>query len=202
MKKYLFLALGMILALASCTTKPTKTVDNLKAAIKGELTATAKYAAFAQKATEEKHDAVAKLFEAASKAESIHAANHTKVLEGLGEKMDEVKPEFEVKTTAENLKAAIEGETYEDTQMYPKFIEEAKKENVDKAVKSFTWARDTEKKHADFYKKALAALEGNTENTLPTAYLVCPVCGNTYDAAAVDAKCAFCGTPKEKFEKI
>ena len=56
MKKYLFLALGMILALASCTTKPTKTVDNLKAAIKGELTATAKYAAFAQKATEEKQE--------------------------------------------------------------------------------------------------------------------------------------------------
>ena len=204
MKKYLFIAFAMLLTIAftSCSTKPVKTIENLREGIKGETTASAKYAAFAKKALEEKHDAIAKLFLAASKAESIHAANHTKALESLGEKMEPFKPEFEVKSTAENLQAAIDGESYENTQMYPKFITEAKTENADKAVKSFTWANDTEKKHEAFYRQALAALNAKTENTLPKAYLVCPVCGNTYDAANVDEKCAFCMTPKDKFEKI
>lgn len=202
MKKLMFLVLSCAFVLVGCNQKPVKTITNLKEGIKGETTASAKYAAFAQKAREEGNDTIAKLFDAASKAESIHAANHTKVLESLGEKMEAFTPTFDVKTTAENLQAAIDGETYENTTMYPKFIEEAKTEKVDKAVKSFTWANDTEKKHAEFYKNALTALQNNAENTLPFDYYVCPVCGNTYDAANVDPKCAFCQTDKEKFIKI
>ncbi|MHB9055987.1 MAG: rubrerythrin family protein [Paludibacteraceae bacterium] len=202
MRKLMFLVLTCAFVLVGCNQKPVKTISNLKEGIKGETTASAKYAAFAQKAREEGNDTIAKLFDAASKAESIHAANHTKALESLGEKMEAFTPSFDVKTTAENLQAAIDGETYESTIMYPKFIEEAKAEKVDKAVKSFTWANDTEKKHAEFYKNALAALQNKTENTLPFDYYVCPVCGNTYDAANVDQKCAFCQTDKEKFIKI
>jgi rubrerythrin len=185
-----------------CKKTPTGTIENLKAAIKGETTASAKYAAFAQKATEEGLDTIAKLFSAASKAESIHADNHKKVLTELGATMEDFTPEFEVKTTAENLQGAIDGETYEFNTMYTGFIETAKTEKVDKAVKSFTWALDTEKKHAEFYKKALDAAKMNMEKGLPVAYMVCSVCGNTYDAAAVDEKCAFCQTPKEKFLTI
>ena len=179
--------------------KAVKTIDNLKAGIKGETTASAKYAAFAVKAREEGKAEIAKLFEATSKSESIHAANHKKVLVGLGETMEDFKPEFEVKTTAENLQAAIEGETYEATTMYPQFLADAKAENVEKATKSFTWAFDTEKKHAAFYQKALDALKANTDNKLASEYAVCPVCGNTYEKAKMDDKCAFCQTPKEKF---
>src|SRR5665647_2068824 len=153
MKKILSITLIVLFALMGCKqAKPVKTIENLKAGIKGESTASAKYAAFAQKAREEGNDTIAKLFDAASKSESIHAANHRKVLEALGEKMDDFKPEFEVKTTAENLQAAIEGETYEATTMYPQFLADAKAENVEKATKSFTWAFDTEKKHAAFYQ--------------------------------------------------
>ena len=127
MKNILLLAFMVLLALTGCNkVNPVKTTENLKAGIKGETTASAKYAAFAQKAREEGYDTIAKLFDAASKAESIHAANHAKVLEALGEKMDEFKPEFEVKTTAENLQAAIDGETYEVTTMYPQFLTDAK----------------------------------------------------------------------------
>jgi rubrerythrin len=200
MKKILFYAVAGLLALTSCTqSKPVKTIENLKAGIKGETTASAKYAAFAQKAVGEGNDTIAKLFEAASKAESIHAANHLKVLESLGEEMDEFTPEFEVKSTAENLQAAIEGETYESTTMYPQFIADAKSEKVEKAEKSFTWALDTEKKHMELYSTSLQALQSNSENTLPYSYAVCPVCGNTYNVANVDEKCAFCQTSKEKF---
>lgn len=196
---FLFAFIGLIAFTGCQQAKPAKTIENLKAGIKGETTASAKYAAFAQKATEEGNANIAKLFLAASKAESIHAANHRKVLEGLGEKMEDFTPEFEVKTTAENLQAAIEGETYESTTMYPQFLVDAKAENVEKATKSFTWALDTEKKHQQFYNKSLESLNANTQNTLPMEYAVCPVCGNTYDKATVEEKCAFCQTGKDKF---
>lgn len=203
MKQLFLIAFAGLFLLASCTQpKPVKTIADLKAGIKGETTASAKYAAFADKARAEGYDTIAKLFEAASKAEAIHAANHTKALESLGEKMDNFKPEFVVKSTAENLQAAIDGESYETTTMYPGFLKDAQEEKVEKAEKSFNWAFDTEKKHLEFYKKALTALQTKKVNTLPYVYYVCPVCGNTYDAGTVAAKCDFCGTPKEKFIKI
>ncbi|MFA6403611.1 MAG: ferritin family protein [Salinivirgaceae bacterium] len=203
MRKFLFVALVGLIAFTSCNpVKPVKTIENLKAGIKGETTASAKYAAFAVKAREEGNDTIAKLFDAASKSEAIHADNHKKVLESLGEKMDEFTPEFEVKTTAENLQAAIEGESYEVTTMYPQFLADAEAEKVEKATKSFNWAMDTEKKHNEFYTKALAALNASAENTLPFEYAVCPVCGNTYDATNMDEKCDFCQTGKEKYIMI
>jgi len=200
MKKILLFAFVGLIAFSGCNQiKPVKTIENLKAGIIGETTASVKYAAFANKAREEGNDTIAKLFDAASKAESIHAANHKKVLEGLGVTMDDFTPEFEVKTTAENLQAAIDGETYESTTMYPQFLVDAKAEKVEKAEKSFTWALDTEKKHQEFYASALAALNANDESTMPFVYAVCPVCGNTYDNQNVDDKCAFCQTAKEKY---
>ncbi len=116
--------------------------------------------------------------------------------------MEEFKPEFEVKTTAENLQTAIEGESYEVSTMYPQFLADANAEKVEKAIKSFTWAMDTEKKHQEFYSKALEAINAGNESTLPFEYAVCPVCGNTYDKAALDPSCAFCQTSNEKFIMI
>ncbi|PKP20039.1 MAG: rubrerythrin [Bacteroidetes bacterium HGW-Bacteroidetes-21] len=189
-----------MIAFTSCNQpKPVKTIADLKDGITGETTASAKYAAFSQKAIEEGYDTIAKFFDAASKAEAIHAENHTKALEEMGEKMDAFTPEFEVKTTAENLREAINGETYEIQKMYPQFLADAKEEKAEKAEKSFSWAFDTEKKHLQFYQKAIEALEGGNESKLSFSYAVCPVCGNTYDANNVDEKCAFCQTGKDKF---
>jgi len=67
---------------------------------------------------------------------------------------------------------------------------------------SFNWASDTEMKHQEFYTKALEALNANLEKNLPFDYLVCPVCGNTYDKANADDQCAFCLTGKDKFIAI
>ena len=113
--------------------------------------------------------------------------------------MDSIVPEFEVKTTAENLEAARDGEAYEISNMYPQFIADAKEEKVEKAEKSFTWAYNTEEKHHEFYVNARIAILANAENTLPSGYAVCPVCGNTYEIANVDENCAFCMAPKENF---
>jgi rubrerythrin len=190
-------AIGLIFG---CTPKPVKTIENLKAAYNGESTASAKYAAFAEKAKAEGFDTVAVMFQATSKAEAIHAANHLKVLEKLGVKLEGPQVgTFDVLSTAENLSDAIKGETYEVETMYVGFIAEAEKEKCPDAVKSFTWAIDTEKKHQAFYKRALEGLNTGGEGGLPINWLVCPVCGNTYDLLAVPAACDFCMTPKEKF---
>jgi rubrerythrin len=177
-----------------------KTIENLKAAYNGESTASAKYLKFAEKAKEEGFDTLAMMFNATSKAEAIHADNHKKTLEKLGEKVDAPTiGNFEVKTTAENLADAIKGEGYEIETMYPDFLKAAAEEKCEDATKSFTWAMDTEKKHKDFYQKALDAINAGGEKTLPLKWYVCPVCGNTYDEPTVKAVCDFCQTKQEKF---
>jgi len=186
--------------LVSCSQKPVKTIENLKAAYNGESTASAKYAAFSEKAKAEALDTVAVMFLATSKAEAVHAANHNKVLEKLGVKVEGPQiGTFEVLTTAENIADAKKGETYEIDSMYPGFIAVAKEEKCTDAVKSFTWAIDTEKKHQAFYGTALSALNAGGEKSLPVSWFVCPVCGNTYDSATLVAECDFCMTPKDKF---
>ena len=183
-----------------CATKPVKTIENLKAAYNGESTASAKYAAFAEKAKAEGLDTIAVMFLATSKAEAIHAANHLKVLEKLGEKV--AGPEigkFEVLATADNLGDAMKGEAHEVDNMYPGFIEAATAEKSTDAVKTFSWAVDTEIKHKEFYRLALAALNAGGEKSVPASWLVCPVCGNTYDIGSVTDACDFCMTKKDKY---
>jgi rubrerythrin len=182
-------------------TKPVKSIEGLQAAYNGESTASAKYAKFAEAAKKEGFNNIAKMFMATSKAETVHATNHKKVLAKLGETVgDPVIGKFEVKTTAENLADASKGETYEVTTMYPDFIKSAEAEKANGAKKSFTWAMDTEKKHNDFYQKALAAIKGGAEKSFPGEWYVCPVCGNTYDVKTMKEACDFCMTPKDKFE--
>src|SRR5665647_581412 len=124
----------------------SNTQKNLAAAFAGESQANRKYLAFAKQAEAEKLPQVAKLFRAAAEAETIHAHTH---LRNLGM----------IKSTAENLKAAIEGETYEFTEMYPGFISEAISENQSVAIiKGMQLANDAEKVHASLYQKALATL--------------------------------------------
>ena len=169
----------------------TKTIENLKAAITGESTASATYAAYAAKAAQEGQPLIQKLFEAASKAESVHAANHNKVLEKLGATMEPIDIQIHVGTTAENLKAAIAGETHEFESMYPEFIAVAEEEGQKAAVRSFTWATEAEKEHADFYSVALKALESGDTSSLPRQYWICLVCGDTFKSLeGVDA-CPF-----------
>jgi rubrerythrin len=207
MKKQIIMSVLVLAVLAFYGCKPkakqpakyAKTIENLLAAYKGEMTASAKYAAFAQKAKEEGFPQVAILFEAASKAENIHGNNHKNVLTEYGTAVEEFKPEFEVKTTKENLEAAIKGETYEVDSMYPKMITLADQENADNAKVSFSYAAETEVKHSDFYKAALAAIDAKNPDTLPKIYWVCPKCGNTLNVPEPDAQCELCMTPKEKF---
>ena len=179
-----------------------KTIENLKEAFKGESTASAKYAAYAEQAKKEGLVSVAIMFSATSKAEAIHAENHKTVLQKMGQKVDPVQPIFTVHTTLENITDALKGETYELSTMYPGFIETAKAENAKSAAKSFTWAMDTEKKHQVFYKNAIEALANKNASSLPKIYWVCPKCGNTFDVARPTGECGFCGTEAGKYIKF
>ena len=186
------------LTMAGSNSAKVKTVQNIKDAIIGETTASTKYAAYAKKAREEGYNNIALLFETASKSEKIHAGNHRAALEQLGEKMDNFTPKYEVKTTKENLKDAINGESYEVSTMYPEFIRTANKAGINIAMLSFNYAYQTEKKHKVFYKNALEMLEKGKQNELPLKYFVCTTCGNTYDNNA-PARCGISMTPRERF---
>ena len=155
-----------------------KTMVNLNAAYKGESTASAKYAAYAEQARKEGFIPIAIMFEATSKAEAVHALNHKAVIEKMGGKIAAFTPQFTVKTTRENLEDAIKGENYEIATMYPDYVKTAKDDNANDAVKSFRWAMETEKKHSLIYSNALSALNKNDLKSLPKVYWVCPKCGN------------------------
>lgn len=164
-----------------------RSVEDLKAAFAGESQANRRYATFAKKADDEGFKQVAKLFRAASEAEAVHAYNH-------------MRRTGELKSTAENVAAAISGETYEFEKMYPEFLATAKQEKDERATWSFDVARQVEQIHAGLYSKAAEALK-NKQDLASIDYYVCNVCGNTVEGEAPNT-CPICGAPKKAFIKI
>ena len=163
-----------------------KTDENLKSAFAGESQANRRYLAFAKKAEEEGFTQASKLFKAAAEAETIHALNHVRI-------------SGEVKSTMDNLNAAVSGETHEFKKMYPEFISVAKEENNRQAAWSFEVANKVEQIHAGLFQKAIDAMKAKNEMT-EIDYYVCSVCGNTVEGSAPD-RCPICGAPKDKFFK-
>ncbi|MEJ2286510.1 MAG: rubrerythrin family protein [Desulfobacterales bacterium] len=162
----------------------SKTEENLRDAFAGESQANRKYLAFAQKADKEGYPRTARLFRAAAAAETVHAHAHLRTLKGVG-------------STADNLKEAIAGETHEFKNMYPAMIQEAEAEGEKAALRSFTYANDVEKIHADLYQKALDSLDNQEE----VDYYVCDVCGYTCENEPPDV-CPVCKAKAKAFFKV
>jgi rubrerythrin len=163
----------------------SKTENYLKEAFAGESQANRKYLAFAVKADQEGFPQAARLFRAAADAETVHAHNHLRVLKGI-------------RSTKENLQEAIAGETHEFRKMYPEMIEAAKAEAEKAAERSFSYANDVEKIHAELYQKMLDNLGSSQESY---SYYVCPVCGFTAEKEAPGV-CPVCVTKGELFKKV
>ncbi|NLF52053.1 MAG: rubrerythrin family protein [Leptolinea sp.] len=163
----------------------SKSMDDLKEAFTGESMANRKYLAFAKKADDEGYAQAAKLFRAAAEAETIHAHNHLKAMNGIG-------------STLENLKEAVGGETYEFESMYPPMVEHAEQDGNSRALRSFKYALEVEKVHAALYKEAIERI--NTKEEVYD-YFICPVCGFTAPKYAPE-KCPICGVSGTKFIKI
>ena len=164
-----------------------KTEGNLGDAFAGESQANRRYLFFAEKADQEGLKQVARLFRAAADAETAHARNHLRTLGGI-------------KSTKENLQAAIGGEHHEFTKMYPGFIKEAEGEKHDKAVHTFDIANKVEEIHHGLFKAALNVAEKGKDMEARPIY-VCQYCGNTVEGEAPD-KCPICGAPKKMFKLI
>lgn len=163
------------------------TNENLQNAFAGESQANRKYLAFSEAAEREGLLQIAKLFRAAAEAETVHAMSHLRVLGWP-------------KTTAENLKSAMEGESYEFNKMYPAFYEEAVKEGNKAAAGSFGRANSVEEIHFDLYGKAAEAVAAG-KDLGPSKIHVCSFCGNTILGDAPDM-CPVCHAKKEQFFEV
>lgn len=162
------------------------TIENLKDAFAGESQASQKYLAFAKKAEKEGFRNVATLFHTAAEAERVHAEGHLGALDGVG-------------STAENLAAAIEGETYEYTQMYPPMLKQAEAEGH-KATRMFGYAGKAEAVHAHLYKLALEAVRQGQDLPEGNIYL-CPVCGHI-EFGTPPANCPICKAKGSSYVQV
>jgi rubrerythrin len=162
------------------------TQENLAVAFAGESQANRKYLAFAQAAEKEGYAQIARLFRAAADAETIHAHAHLRNMGGVG-------------TTLENLEAAVAGETYEYTEMYPPMVEQARAEGH-RARTMLGFANQAEKVHARLFGEALAALRAGKDLSRMDVYL-CPVCGDV-EFGEPPEKCPICGAPASKYVKV
>ncbi len=132
----------------------TKTHENLKAAFAGESQANRRYLYFAQKADVEGYPDVAALFRSVAEGETGHAFGHFDFLAEVGDPVTGV----DVGSTAQNLHSAIEGETYEYTEMYPGFAATARGEGFDEISEWFETLAKAEKSHAGRFSQGLSSV--------------------------------------------
>jgi rubrerythrin len=162
------------------------TDSNLKNAFAGESQANRKYLAFARKAEQEGFSNVARLFRTAAEAETIHALGHFSAMGGVG-------------STADNLRAAVAGETYEHTEMYPPMLQQAIADDH-RAKRMFGYAMKAEAIHAKLYQMALEAVS-QRKDLAESKFYLCPVCGHI-ELGTPPATCPICGTKADRFVEV
>ncbi len=166
----------------------TKTEENLKNSFAGESQARNKYMYFAKVARKQGFHYIAKIFEETAENEVQHAKEEFKLLKGIGD-------------TKENLKAAVEGEHYENTEMYPQMQKDAEEEGNEEAAKLFKEISEVEKHHEERYKKLLEMVEKGTvykrDNSIKWK---CSKCGHIHEGEEPPKECPVCKHEREYFE--
>jgi rubrerythrin len=181
--------------------KNAMTSDFLHSAYGGESMAHMRYLHWGQVAEKEGFPNIAKLFEAIAYAESIHAYNHFREIGG--ETTDSVVTAgavFGNNKTVDNLQGAINGELHEVNQMYPVYLNTAKFQEEKGAERSFHFALEAEKLHAELFAQAQAAAKEGKDLELTSVH-VCPICGHTILDEAPD-HCPVCGAKKELYRNF
>ena len=165
------------------------TEENLKDALSGESQARAKYMKFAGVANKEGHQAIAKTFQETADNEYEHAAIIMNLLGIPG-------------STADNLKAAGSGEMHEWTKMYPEFLEQARKEKNDRAVKFFENIIRIEQHHMKRYQLILERLQkGTLYKSDKEEYWFCTNCGFLHRGKEAPKVCPNCLHPQGYFKR-
>lgn len=168
----------------------SKTEENLKIALAGEAQARAKYKVWASRAKKEGHQAIAKIFEETAENEYEHADMIIKLLGMVG-------------STEENLQRALEGETYEWTEMYPQFLKDAKEEGLEEAAKYFEHVIQVEQHHAKRYKLLLERMQkGELYKSDKEEIWFCTNCGYMHRGKEAPEECPNCLHAKGYFKRI
>ncbi len=175
------------------------TAANLRNAHGGESMAHMRYTVWGGCAREEELPNVARLFRAIASAETIHASNHFRELkEQIGDSLCASMAVFGLSSTSQNLQGAIDGETYEITEMYPTYLETASCQGEKGAQQSFHYALFAEKEHAAMFKKAKRFVDSGKDAELGAVH-VCLVCGWTYEGDLPEV-CPICGAKTDMFK--
>ena len=168
--------------------KGTKTEKNLLAAFAGESQARNKYTYFASVAKKEGYEQIAAFFQETADNEKEHAKIHFKLLEGIG-------------NTVENLKEAAGGENYEWTTMYPDFAKEAEEEGFTAVAKIFLRIAEIEKQHEERYKELLNNIrDGKVFKSSEEKMWICRNCGYIYFGTEAPKACPVCAHSQAYFE--
>lgn len=185
----------------ACSSRPVKTIENMKNIVVSEQNAAVRYWAFSVQAKEEGYHNIANLLGAVARSEEIHAQRQQKMLSRYGkwdcEATDTVP---RVGSTFENLKTAVRVERYESETVIPIFLQVAASEGLNEAEQFFMWLSSVACRHADYCCKALEKLEKDSSDcNVVNSWSVCPMCGCPYTTATLSEACDVCETPASSF---
>ncbi|KOA20138.1 rubrerythrin-2 [Clostridium homopropionicum DSM 5847] len=181
--------------------KNAMTADFLRSAYGGESMAHMRYLIWGEAAEKDDFPNISRLFKAVAYAELVHAKNHFKVLkEQVGDNTVPAGAVFGITNIVDNLQGAINGELHEIDQMYPVYLETARFQGEKDAERSFHYAVEAEKKHAELFNKAKESAKEGKDLEKDNFY-VCPICGYTEEKDAPE-KCPICGAKKELFKEF
>ncbi len=188
-------------AVADTTPAPLEIADtrfNVEKAFDYEMNAKELYLAFAKQADLEGYPGVASLFRAVARAEEVHAQRHVEALTMLGGQARAILNKPAVGLTADNLKLAIDTETWDAQRFYPAVLERARAEKHVRAVRSTTFALGCEREHLRLFTEALASLD---QRAPKRTFHVCTFCGRLAEATG-PRKCPNCFTGAGKFATV
>lgn len=179
--------------------KNAMTADFLRSAYGGESMAHMRYLTWGKMAEKEGFPNIGRLFEAIAYAEQVHAGNHFKEIGGeIADATVTAGAVFGPGKTVDNLQGAINGELHEVEQMYPVYLNAAELQGEAGAKRSFHFALEAEKIHADLFKQAQDAAKAGKDMKFEKV-LICPVCGHTILDNAPDF-CPVCGAKKDLYK--
>lgn len=182
--------------------KGTRTEQNLLKSFAGESQAKNRYEFFAKTAKKEGYEQIAEFFQETAMQEQQHAKEFFKLLEGGVVEITASYPAGEIKTTAENLKAAAEGENEEWEELYPEFAKVAEEEGFKKVATLFKLIAKVEAEHEARYKKLLHNIEnGKVFEREEKVRWVCRKCGYVHESKKALKNCPVCNHPEAYFEE-
>ncbi len=186
-----------------------KTVENLAKAFIGESQARNRYTLYAKVAKKEGYEQLSEIWLNTAENEREHAKWAMRMINSLKEEADEDLSEITVEAdaptilgdTVDNLKASIEGEHYENTQMYPEFADAAEEEGYEDIAERLRAIGRVEEHHEERFTRILKGVEAGTDfNKGSSVKWVCRKCGYIHEGTEPPEKCPSCDHPTEYFE--